>query len=68
MAAPTLLFASERTAARLFDMKPAEFLSLVEGGHLPKPREIGGLKRWDVEELRRVISGAAVEGMGDVQW
>jgi hypothetical protein len=62
------LFASERSAARLLDMKPAEFARLVESGLLPKPRDIGGLRRWDVRELTLIASGEAVEGMGDVQW
>jgi len=62
------LYACERSAAKLLDMKPAEFSALVKGGHLPKPRDIGGFKRWDVQDLRRIISGEAVEGMGDVQW
>ena len=62
------LFASDRTAARLLDMKPAEFRDLVKGGHLPGPRPIGDMERCDVEELRRIINGEAVEGMGDVQW
>lgn len=68
MASPLPLFASERNAARLLDMRPAEFRALVEGGHLPKPRKIAGFERWDVHELRRIVSGEAVEGMGDVQW
>jgi predicted DNA-binding transcriptional regulator AlpA len=63
-----VLFAGERTAAQLLDMRPADFLALVDEGHLPRPREIGGLKRWDVEELRRIITGEAAEGMGDVRW
>ena len=62
------LFANESTAARLLDMKPAEFRSLVEGGHLPRARDLGGLKRWDVEELRRIAKGEAAEGLGDVAW
>ena len=62
------LFASETSAARLLDMKPAEFRALVEGGHLPRPRDIAGLKRWDVAELQKVINGEAAEGLGDVPW
>ena len=62
------IFATERSAAKLLDMKPADFTQLVDGGHLPKPRDIAGMKRWDVEELRRVIAGEAAEGMGDVNW
>lgn len=64
----TPLFASEQSAARLLDMKPNEFRSLVEDGHLPRPRDVGGFERWDVTELRKIIAGEAVEGMGDVQW
>lgn len=68
MASLNPLFACERSAAELLDMKPAEFSALVKGGHLPPPRDIGGLKRWDVQELHRIISGGAADGMGDVQW
>lgn len=68
MGGPVPIFASEATAARLLDMKPGEFRQLVEDGHLPRPRDIGGLRRWDVAELRRIASGDAVEGMGDVRW
>jgi len=62
------IFASERTAAQLLDLKPAEFRSLVDQGALPGPRRLGGFERWDMDELRRIINGDAVEGMGDVQW
>ena len=65
---PTLLFACERSAAKLLDMKPAEYRAQVNGGHLPPAREFGGFKRWDVLDLRRIISGEAAEGMEDVQW
>lgn len=49
----------ETTAAALLDMKPCEFRRLVDGGHLPRPKTIGGLPRWDTGELRRIISGEA---------
>ncbi|MFC3568644.1 hypothetical protein [Paracoccus simplex] len=49
-------------------MKPCEFRSLVDAGHLPKPRSIGGLPRWDMPELYKIIRGEAVDGMGDVKW
>lgn len=62
MSAITPLFAGERTAAKLFDMKSTEFTDLVEQGHLPHPRDIGGIKRWDIEELRRIIRGDAATG------
>lgn len=51
----------EKTAAALLDMKPCEFRRLVDGGHLPQPRSIGGLPRWDTGELRRIISGDAAQ-------
>lgn len=52
------LFANEITAARLLDMKPGEFRSLVEAGHLPRGREIApGFRRWDTDELRKLAKG-----------
>ena len=64
MAAPAPIFATDRTAAKLLDMKPAEFRELVEAGALPGPRKIGDLDRWDVDELRRIVSGEAVIVVG----
>ncbi len=63
----TPIFATERTAAQLFDMTPAEFMSLVNLGHLPKPRDIGGVQRWDVAELTRIAKGEAIHG-GSMSW
>jgi hypothetical protein len=63
------VLASEATAARLLDMKPAEFRALVEAGHLPRGREIApGIVRWNVEDLRRIASGGAMDGLEDVRW
>lgn len=62
----TPIFATERTAAQLFDMTSAEFLALVESGHLPAPREIGGMKRWAVAELERIAAGGSIED--DIKW
>lgn len=67
MNAPTILFASDRRAAQLLDMKPAEFRELVEGGHLPKPIECGGFKRWDVKELVSIWRGDTAQGEG-IEW
>ncbi len=58
------IFASEARAAQLLDMTPREFAKLVEGGHLPRPCTIGDVKRFDVEELRRVIRGDLIGGAG----
>lgn len=51
----------ERTAAAMLDMTPAEFRRLVDGGHLPPPRTIGGMARWETSTLRRIISGEAAD-------
>ncbi len=48
------LFASERTAARLLDMKPTEFRRLVDDGALPGPTSFD---RWDVSELTAIMRG-----------
>lgn len=61
-------FASDRTAAKLLDMKPAEFCELVEAGHLPRPVERAGYKRWDVEHLIQIWRGEAAEGMTEIEW
>jgi hypothetical protein len=67
VAAPIL--ANESSAARLLDMTLVEFRSLVEAGHLPRPRAIApGVPRWVVDDLRRIARGEASEGMGDVPW
>lgn len=63
------ILASEARAASLLDMKPAEFRSLVAAGHLPSGREIApGIIRWVTDDLRRIATGEAIDGMGDVQW
>ncbi|PCH74990.1 MAG: hypothetical protein COC12_02510 [Rhodobacteraceae bacterium] len=67
LTAPAPLFASDRRAAQLLDMKTAEFCKLVEGGHLPKPVERGGYKRWDVQELVSIWRGDAAQG-GGIEW
>ena len=63
-----LLFAGNKTAAALLDIKPSEFRGLVEGGHLPKPTNIGGYERWDVEQLQMIARGESVNGIGEVNW
>lgn len=62
------IFASERNAAKLLDLKPADFRNLVDQGHLPKPLDIAGHERWDVEELRHIGRGDFASGMGGVNW
>jgi hypothetical protein len=56
-ARPAPLFADDSTAAALFCMKPAEFRRLVNFGYLPRPCNLGGHERWDVEELARIARG-----------
>lgn len=67
MTAPKILFACGRKAAALFDMKPAEFLALVDNGVLPKPTKIGDFERWDVEQLQSIARGDTAEG-GPIEW
>lgn len=69
MAKVSPIFASERTAAELLDMRVPEFRTLVTAGHLPRGREITpGLVRWSVDDLRKILNGHAAEGMADVVW
>ncbi len=65
---PRPIFASESLAAKMLDMKRTEFQRLVASGNQPPPRDIGGLKRWDIDKLKRIISGDLVDGMAGVEW
>lgn len=67
MAIITPIYASEANAARLLDLKPAEFRALVEAGHLPRGREIApGVLRWLTDDLKRIASGEAIDG--GIEW
>lgn len=58
MVANAPILASESTAARLLDLSLTEFRRLVREGLLPPGREIApGVIRWDVETLRRIVTG-----------
>lgn len=67
MTAPAPLFVSDCKAAQLLDMKPAEFCALVEAGHLPRPNELAGIKRWDVQALIAIWRGEAAQGL-EIDW
>ena len=67
MARPAPLFADERTAAALFCMKQKEFRALVDAGHLPRPKDLGGLERWDMEQLQAIARGDGAGG-GSIEW
>lgn len=62
------ILASERSAAKLLDMKPAQFRLLVDEGVLPKPCKIGDFERWDVEQLRAIAIGDLANGAGLIEW
>lgn len=63
------MFAKAATAARMLDLTTEEFERLVSQGSLPKPTLIGGdHTRWDLQEIYRILSGQAVDGMEDVTW
>jgi hypothetical protein len=67
MANLTPILANEKTAAALLDMPVTEFRALVDGGHLPKGREIApGVIRWEAEALRQIARGDAIDG--GIQW
>jgi hypothetical protein len=69
MASVQPIMVSEVTAAKMLDVTLPVFKRLVADGVLPRGREITlGLTRWDVEELRRIARGEAVDGMRDVNW
>ena len=56
-----LILASEKNAAKLLDMRPAEFRELVEAGALPRGHEIApGYVRWRVAELDAIVTGQAM--------
>ncbi len=58
---PTPILVSEKSAARLMDMKPSEFRGLVDAGVLPGSTDFGGLDRWRYADLDAVATGAAME-------
>lgn len=60
MGKPDPIALRERTAAAMMDMEPREFRRLVDGGHLPRPKSIGGIERWDAAQLRLIMSGEAI--------
>jgi len=61
MSRPAPLFANDRNAAALLDMKPAEFRALVDKGVLPGPKNIAGYERWRVADLDAIASGCALD-------
>ena len=61
----TPIFARDVTAARMLDMKPAEFRRLVEQGALPPPVKFD---RWDVEALKSIMTGEAAKYGGTLDF
>jgi hypothetical protein len=64
----TPIFATAKTAAALFEMKPCEFLTLVADGVLPKPQRIGPYERWETDELKAIARGDRADGYEEVEW
>ena len=60
MAQARPMFASERTAAQLLDMKPTEFRQLVACGSLPGPTRFD---RWDVKQLEAIMNGQSAKSI-----
>ncbi|WJS83529.1 hypothetical protein [Paracoccus sp. TOH] len=64
----TPFLASEKTAAALLDMKPAEFRELVKAGHLPRGEEIApGVMRWETDHLRNLRAGRLARPDGGLE-
>lgn len=61
----TPLFATAKTAAKLLEMKEAEFLALVKDGALPSATKFD---RWDVELLQKAMRGDLIDGLEAVIW
>lgn len=62
------IFASESKAAKLMDMKIGEFRELVKLGLLPPPCRVGDFERWEVDQLKAVASGNAIDGSAEIKW
>lgn len=67
MTTPAPIFASAAKAARLLDMKPAEFRALVDQGALPRPRRIGEHERWDMAQIQAILRGEVTD-WGEMEW
>lgn len=61
MPAARPIFAGEKTAASLLDMKPSDFRRLVQRGALPGPVKIGDFERWSVTDLEAIVSGRKMD-------
>lgn len=58
----TPIAVGEKNAAKMMDMSVDRFLSLVEAGSLPRPKQIAsGVERWSVEELSAILSGTKLD-------
>jgi hypothetical protein len=64
---PVPLMVGEKTAAELFDMKTADFLKGVDAGYFPLPKEIGGHRRWAMEDLRSIAEGRKARPDGGLE-
>ncbi|WP_226782715.1 hypothetical protein [Oceaniglobus trochenteri] len=67
MGAQQPLFASDRTAARLLDMRPAEFRALVAAGALPPPIRLHGYERWEMATVEAIMRGHAPKPKEDLE-
>lgn len=68
MKRPAPIYASERTAAQLLDMRPEALRKLVAEGHLPAPVRIGPHERFDMVALVDLLRGARIEAAGGMEW
>lgn len=61
MARREKLAVTEKEAAFMLSLPLAEFMSLVDAGALPRPVQLAPkIRRWPVDTLRAVLTGANV--------
>lgn len=63
----TPLAVGDATAAKLLDMPASEFRRLVQVGALPPPVDVGGHKRWRVDQIEAILRGDAARPSEDFE-
>jgi predicted DNA-binding transcriptional regulator AlpA len=63
----TVIAATRLTAAKMLDLKPSDFDTLVEVGALPRPVALGKHQRWPVAELEAIVTGKRFRPQSDFE-
>ncbi len=61
-------FLSRQSVAEFLDVSPATVNAWVDRGVLPPPLTIGGVKRWDIDDLIAAARGAFNATAGTYQY